>query len=141
MKLKWVGLGVAVVAMTGCGGAAFVRPVPTEVSLEASSTAGLELIISRNSLGPDSADVCTLTSTREWCSQSINRLRFDVQPSFTLYRAYVRNTGTETRLVRVRVFRRDRTWSAFAEVRPGQTRWYWELGVQTVEVKDATQER
>jgi hypothetical protein len=69
-----------------------------------------------------------------WCSSpAISELKFDVQPSYTLYHVYVRNSSASDRAASIRVIRRNVNEVHTKVIPAGQTVWFWELGIETVE--------
>ncbi|CAN5512452.1 hypothetical protein BH11ARM2_BH11ARM2_35390 [soil metagenome] len=130
----------AVAMIAGCGGSgSFAQPVPFRATLEAGSVSDqLTMIVTRSNEVPATGNDCRLDkSPPDWCSANFQSLSFNVQPSFTLYRVYVRNlSSTNTASARVRIDRDgDDKGTATATIPAGQDRWFWELGVETVNNK------
>jgi len=135
---------LALLALGGCGGGAtFVEPVPTRVSLEVEggSIDNVTMIVTRKGSAPNTTgqSQCTLESQPDWCNRAFQELRFDVQPSQTLYRVYVANNGAQSIQARVRLEKEGADKRAFATVPAGQSRWFWEIGIETAEVKNAVE--
>jgi hypothetical protein len=136
MKLTFVPvLGLAMAALFGCGGAG-VMPVYNEVTLEVDgSRTGPDLWITRNTkYWSDYDDPCQIDFPASWCTTSFNTTRFDVQPSYTTYRVFVRNFADADRLVRTTVRRRrdDGSYDVYRSILtlgPKETREAWELGI------------
>lgn len=129
-------------AMVGCGGGggAFVKAVPYKATvLPGSETSQVTLVVTRKNQTPgQSTDACVFNAPPDWCRATYPILSFDVQPSLTLYRVYVRNTGTNTATARVQIERDGGSpkKSDLVVLEPGEDRWIWELGIDTV--KDRT---
>jgi hypothetical protein len=123
------------VLLSGCGGS-LAKTVNNTVIVQRENGSNVELILTRNNSEPDSADRCTLESARDWCTLGVSEVRFVLNPSQTLYRAYIRNNGDASTLVTTKVERDDgRSGRTSVRVDPGQTIWVFELGVETVKVK------
>jgi hypothetical protein len=137
----WLALGVAAMVSAGCGGS-LVAAVYTKVSIEVdgSPTSATEMTITRRGSDLDvETNPCTLTSQPDWCSRSFSQLRFNAQPSFTLYRVYVTNPSDESIVARVRIQRDGVDRRAYATVPAKSSKWFWELGTTTVALKNATE--
>jgi len=119
-----------------------VPAVYTKVSLEVdgSPTSATELVITRrgNEVAEE-ANPCTLGAQPDWCTRSFSELRFDVNPSYTLYRVYVSNPSDAAILARVRIKRDGVDRRAYASVPAKSSRWFWELGTETVALKNASE--
>lgn len=127
-------VALAVSALSGCGGTSFVQPVPTTLNFATTDSASTRLVVTRNNRLPGAGEECSLSMQPEWCSNpSIQELRFDVQPSFTLYRVYVVNTSPNDRVCSVRVTRKGVNETYQKVVAANSTVWFWELGIDTVE--------
>ncbi len=125
----------ALFVLSGCGGSV-AKPVNNTIILQREAGADVDLIVTRNNSEPTAADRCTLNQIQDWCSLGVSEVRFVVNPSQTLYRAYVRNNDTADTLVTTKVERDDgRSGRTTVRVPPGQTLWVFELGVETVRVK------
>jgi hypothetical protein len=121
--------------LAGCGGSV-AKPVNNTIIVQREAGANVDLLVTRNNAEPSSPDKCTLEQVQDWCSLGVSEVRFIVNPSQTLYRAYVRNNGTTDTLVTTKVERDDgRSARTTVRVTPGQTIWVYELGVETVRVK------
>ena len=128
-------MAAATLCLAGCGGSV-AKPVNNTIIVQREAGADVDLLVTRNNAEATSSDRCTLDSARDWCSLGISEIRFVVNPSQTLYRAYVRNNGTADTLITTKVERDDgRTARTTVRVTPGQTVWVYELGVETVRVK------
>jgi hypothetical protein len=125
---------IAVSALSGCGGTSFVQAVPTTLNFATTDSANTQIVVTRSNRVPGAGQECTLSSQPEWCSNpSIQELRFEVQPSFTLYRAYVVNTSPNDRVCSIRVTRKGTNETYQKVVPANSTVWFWELGIDTVE--------
>jgi hypothetical protein len=137
----WMALGLVGMTAAGCGGS-LVAAVYTKVSIEVdgSPTSATEMTITRRGADLDTeTNPCTLTSQPDWCSRSFSQLRFNTQPSFTLYRVYVTNPSDESIVARVRIQRDGVDRRAYATVPAKSSKWFWELGTTTVALKNATE--
>lgn len=125
---------LSVLALSGCGGTSLVQAVPTTLNFATTDSANTQIVVTRSNRVPGAGQQCTLSSQPEWCSNpSIQELRFDVQPSFTLYRVYVVNTSANDRVCSVRVTRKGTNETYQKVVPANSTVWFWELGIDTVE--------
>jgi len=126
--------GAAVLTALACGGAGtFVQPVPTTLTFTALPSDGLDMIITRNTSNPGVGSECSFAEQPNWCSNpAVGELQLDVQPSYTLYHVYVRNTGANDRVASIRVTRRNVKEVHQKAVPAGATVWFWELGIETV---------
>jgi hypothetical protein len=137
----WMALGLVGTIAAGCGGS-LIPVVTTKVSIEVdgSPTSATELIITRTGKEVDAeTNPCTLGSQPDWCSRSFSQLRFNIQPSYTLYRVYVSNPSDTAIVARVRVQRDGVDRRAYATVPAKSSKWFWELGTATVALKNATE--
>jgi|GEM_PF-3495396 len=125
---------LSVLALSGCGGTSLVQAVPTTLNFATTDSANTQIVVTRSNRVPGAGQQCTLSAQPEWCSNpSIQELRFDVQPSFTLYRVYVVNTSANDRVCSVRVTRKGTNETYQKVVPANSTVWFWELGIDTVE--------
>ncbi|CAN5512567.1 hypothetical protein BH11ARM2_BH11ARM2_35400 [soil metagenome] len=129
---------LALILAAGCGGAILGgRSTHYKATLESgAATDKVTLIVTRNNAAPGTnSDDCRLDQTLpDWCEANDNSLSFTVQPSYTLYRVYVLNlspTAPATATVRLQ----DDANSTTATIAASKTRWFWELGTDTVNEK------
>ncbi len=136
MQIKWFPiLSAGALCLSGCAGSV-AKPVNSTIILQREGSADVDLLVTRNNAEAISSDKCTLQQAKDWCSLGVSEIRFVVNPSQTLYRAYVRNNGTTDTLVTTKVERDDgRSARTTVRVTPGQTVWVFEMGVETVRVK------
>jgi hypothetical protein len=128
-------LSIGALCLSGCGGS-LAKPVNNTIILQRENNADVNLIVTRNNEEPSTTDKCTLTQGKDWCSLGVSEIRFVLNPSMSLYRAYVRNNGETETLVTSSVQRDDgRTARTTVRVPPHEAVWVFELGVETVKVK------
>ncbi len=128
---------IAIVTGIGCGGGgSLAKPVYTEVTLEVDGNkVGPDLWITRDSrYWDDYNNPCTLDDPADWCTTSFNTNRFDVQPSYTTYRVFVRNFANSDRFIRttVRRKREDGDYDVYRStlsLRANETLEAWDLGL------------
>ena len=119
----------------GCGGSV-AKPVNNTIIVQREAGANVDLLVTRNNSEPETDDKCTLDHAQNWCSLGVSEIRFVINPSQTLYRAYLRNNGSSDTLITTKVEKDDgRGARTTVRVGPGQTVWLYELGVETVRVK------
>ncbi|RYG75229.1 hypothetical protein EON80_01335 [bacterium] len=142
MKIMTLGRWAApalLLFVLGCGGSgAFEKAVPFRATLEAGSGDTVTLIVTRSNRVPGAGPECQLAGTNpDWCSANFQTLRFDVQPSYTLYRVYVKNLSTTSSAsARVRIQKDGEDKGVATSTIPaGGSRWFWELGVDTLKNK------
>ena len=121
--------------LSGCGGS-LAKPVTADIVLQRENNASVDLLITRNNEEASSADRCTFAEAREWCALGVSEISFTVNPSMTLYRAYVRNDGATETLVTAEVkLDNGRGAKTTFRVPAHQTTWAFEVGIETVKVK------
>ena len=133
----FLGLVCAAVGFSaaGCCGSSLVAAVPTSAIFTVSGS-GLEMFITRDSQGPSYPNPCSSATLADWCtSPSVGEVKFDVNPSSTLYRVYVQNLGAVDRTASVRIIRKVVNETQTKAVPAGATVWFWELGTSTVKEK------
>ncbi|RYG48204.1 hypothetical protein EON79_05190 [bacterium] len=83
-------------SLFGCGGTGSLeKAVPFRATLEAGTGDNVTMIVTRSNRLPGEGTECRLEQTNpDWCSANFQTLRYNVQPSYTLYRVYVRNLST-----------------------------------------------
>src|SRR5688572_3656390 len=84
--------------LAGCGGS-IAKPVNNTIIVQREAGADVDLLVTRNNSLPSTPDKCSLETARDWCSLGVSEIRFVVNPSQTLYRAYVRNNGAADTLI------------------------------------------
>ena len=120
--------------VAGCGGSGSLeQPVPTTVVFNTGGVGGMEILVTRGNNDALVPNPCTLTSQPAWCTNpALGTLKFDVQPSYTLYRVYVKNTTASCQVASVRVTRKGTDKTLTKAIPAGSTIWFWEIGLDTV---------
>jgi len=138
-----LGLSAVIMGALGCGGGGSIyKPIETSATLAVEGSSSVQMLVTRNSKPVDTSEQCSSASGGQtsWCSApGFGELKFDVQPSFTLYRIYVRNSGGETVSAKVTVKNKNGNKSAIATLKAGETKWFWTLGVESFDVEEATE--